>query len=215
MNDQSLFLDTNIYIGYAYDNYYEKYHHECCHVFDKVRGPRHTSLSVKQELGKKKRNRAKLYDALLAHCLSGRQLREFDLKTLKGSELNHAGKLVQAHKEGKKDIEYLRSLERLFTTRLYDAMYNRTEQPFVGYSADAYLKDDLQLLGMHTPDDSILADFFTWALPGIGSCFVTGDGAINDRKTEILSLVADKAQGGCTHLSIAHVRNAVQKFPVP
>jgi hypothetical protein len=217
MNAESLFLDTNVYIGYTLEGYFERFHSECCHIFDKVPNSRHTSLTVKQELDNRMNKRTKFFKTLLLHCLSGRQLKEFKIVGLKESEENLAEKIIaQAHKEGKADVEYVKGLQRMFFSRLLDALHNKTAKPFVPFSNDADMKDHFQfVVGIHPPDDSVLADFFSWALPGTGSCFITGDGLIDRKKEDILEYVRDKTLEGCSHLSMIFVRSAPKRYPIP
>ncbi|MBN1677437.1 MAG: hypothetical protein JW880_02755, partial [Candidatus Thermoplasmatota archaeon] len=69
MDDRPLFLDTNVYMSYAVDGHIEKFHSDCCIVFN-APNSRHTSYTVKQELNKKMRNRRRLYSELLQHVKS-------------------------------------------------------------------------------------------------------------------------------------------------
>ncbi len=190
MSHSTLFLDTNIYLGYALDKRFEKYHFQCCHILEKQGLSRHTCVTVKGELEKKLRERKKLYQTLLKHCLSGKQLKQFSIAKIAKNERNHTEDIIaQSHKDGKSDMEYVRSLDRLFYARVIDALVNKTTHPLVCASSDAYMKSDMATLGIHPPDDCILTDFFTWALPGNGSSFMTGDNKIYDMRTRITDIV--------------------------
>lgn len=214
MSANSLFLDSNIFMGYALDATLERYHSECCHVFDKTGRPIHTSLTVRQELRNKARVRRRLYADLMKHCLSGGQIKTFKIKDLNKSEQNHLIGIVSSqHKGGKPDVEYLRLLEKRFYARLTECLYKKTSQPFIPYSEDGNMKSDFGLLGLHSPDDSVLADFFSWALPGGGSAFVTADNGIHRLRSDILKSVAESKMADCSHLSIDHVSDAISRFP--
>jgi len=214
MNHKSLFLDTNIYLGYALDKRFEKYHFQCCHVFDKTTLPRHTSITVRGELHKKIKERKRFYGTLLKHCLSGKQLKQFNIGKLDKNERNHAEDVIaESHKEGKSDVEYVRSLDRLFFARVEEALLKRTAYPLVPCSNDAQMKTDFEILGLHHPDDSVLADFFSWAIPGKGSSFLTGDNKIHNSKTRIINTVESRNLVSCSHLSIDHVSGAIRNCP--
>ena len=214
MSVNTLFLDSNIFIGYALDAALERFHNECCHVFDKVSLPRHTSLTVRQELRKKDHDRKRLYADLMKHCLSGRQFKSFKIKDFGKSEQNHMEKVISDHhKGGKSDLEYLRLLEKRFFARLADCLYKKTTQPFIPYSEDGYMKSDFAIIGIHAPDDKVLADFFSWALPGKGSSFLTGDGKIHGMRSKIIKSVAEGKMKDCSHLSIDYISEVIKKFP--
>ena len=214
MSAHALFLDSNIFMGYALDATLERYHSECCHVFDKTGVPLHTSLTVKQELRNKTRVRKRLYANLIKHCLSGGQLKTFKIKGLNKSEQSHlVGIISSQHKGGKPDVEYLRLLEKRFFARLTECLHKKTTQPFIPYSQDGNMKSDFTLLGVHSPDDSVLADFFSWALPGNGSAFITGDNKIHGLRTSLIKSVADGKMTDCSHLSIDHISDVVKRFP--
>ena len=209
-----MFLDTNIYLGYALDRRFEKYYFQCCHVFNKAGLSRNTSITVRGELNKKLGERKRLYRDLLKHCLSGKQLKQFSIKKLDKNERNHAEDVIaQSHKDGKSDVEYVRSLDRMFFSRVNDALLKKTSQPLVSCSDDAYMKSDFGLMGIHAPDDCILADFFSWALLSKGSSFLTGDNKLHDSRSKILRNVQDRKMIDCSHLAIEHISDAIRNYP--
>jgi len=216
MDTHSVFLDTNVYLGYAYNAPFEKHHSECCYVFDASHFHRYTSMTVNQELNKKKHDRKKLYKGTLKHCLSGRQLKEFKISDLGRSEANHFVKMIaDAHKSDGSEVEYIRNLQRSFFTRLMGCLEKRTCQPLIPYSNDGDLKSFFALDGVHSPDERVLADFFTWAIDGNDCCLVTGDGRLYDLRMKVLKTVSERKGRNVSHLSIEHISVIPSRFPAP
>jgi hypothetical protein len=94
-----------------------------------------------------------------------------------------------------------------------DALLNKTQKDLVARSNDAIMKDHFQyIVGIHHPDDSILADFFDWALAKGDICsFITCDGEVDRKKDEILAYVRDSKKE-CDYLSIWYVTSAARRL---
>lgn len=210
MDSRPLFLDTNIYMGYALMEFLEDYHPECCQLIDSSPNMRHTSSTVKQELGDKIRNRNRLYREIFNHVSGGKPIETFRPSSSKKSDVNHYHKLADGYKKGLFDLEYIRGLGRVLKAGI-DAGLKKTDPVLIQPSQDAQMKDSFRLMDIHRPDDSILADFIDWAFPGSGACFITGDGDINDKKGKIMDYVKN-ARGDCGHLSIFLIEEAAQRF---
>jgi hypothetical protein len=215
MDSRPLFLDTNVYLGYAFPETLEKYNPECSRLFEVAPNSRHTSKTVEIELQKKIRERNKLYRELLGHIVSGAPLDTFQPSSGKKSDQEHLEKLVKGFKGGLYDIEFLRTLGATLKTGV-DSGLKKTSQPLVKASTNTDMNDDLlTIASMHAPDNIILTDFFEWALiQSQGACFVTGDGGISDNKTAIFNCIS--YTNDCGLLSILFVTSAARKYcPLP
>jgi len=215
MDSRPLFLDTNVYLGYAFPETLEKYNPECSRLLEIAPNSRHTSRTVEIELQKKIRERNKLYRELLGHIISRAPLDTFQPSSWKESDQEHLKKLVQGYKEGLYDLEFLRTLGATLKIGV-DSGIKKTSQPLIEASTNTDMKDDLRFIaGVHVPDNIILTDFFAWALTqSQGACFVTGDGGISDNKAAIFNCIS--YANDCSPLSILFVTSAAEKYcPVP
>ena len=210
MDSRTLFLDTNVYLGYALDDRFEYFHPECCIIFRSARA-RHTSDTVRNELRTKESDRTKLYSDFVKHIESGNPPEQFNCQGLKESDQNHVARIVELFTKKRLSLEYF----RLLGTELKEGILNglgKTNKPYVKQSGDDQMKSHFkQAVGIHPPDNTILTDFFDWAFPRSGSIFITGDGEIHKKKAPILKHVSIY-KGNCTHLDVQFVTEAASKL---
>lgn len=212
---RTIFLDTNVFMGYALDGRIEKFHPQCCTIFS-APNLRYTSLTVKQELGTKQRDRKKLYREIVAHIASKKPSKDFHPSSGKRSDIQHGITILEAYDSNLMDLEFIRTLFVTLSQGIMDALLSKTHRDLVARSDDGDMKDHFQfVVGIHHPDDSILADFFDWALPKSDVCsFVTCDGTVDQKKVDILDYVKDYKQD-CNHLSIWFVTSAAKRVGPP
>jgi hypothetical protein len=211
MDTRPLFLDTNVYMSYAINDQIEKFHSQCCTVFD-APNSRHTSFTVKQELEKKIRNRRTLYREVLQHTISKKSPESFSPSSGNEADKAHGMKVLQVYEKGSLDMEYLRTLHTLLERGILDALANRTTKPLVERSTDAVMKDDFRfIMDIHPPDNEVLADFVDWSMPTQGACFITCDGGIDKKKDKIKEYIRDN-KGECDHLSLWYITSAARRL---
>jgi len=206
MDLRPLFFDTNVYMGYALDDRFEDFHPQCCDLFG-APNSRHTSITVRDELDRKKHDRNRLYRELLDHLEGGKPIEEFQPSSSKKSDRNHWTRILSAYKEGSIDLEYLRLLGTELSQGIMDGL-SKTNKELVRRSNDGQMKAHFEMIDIHRPDNSILADFFDWAIPGTGSCFITGDGNIHKKREEIFDYVRNWKNADCNHLSLYFIKEA-------
>jgi hypothetical protein len=211
MDDRPLFLDTNVYMSYAVDGLIEKFHSECCTVFN-ASNSRHTSYTVRQELRKKMRGRRRLYLEILQHAKSKKPPMSFSPSSENKSDKAHGIKVLEVYDKGLLDMEFLRTLHTLLEQGILDALTNKTHKTLIERSNDAVMKDDFEfIIGVHFPDNQILADFVDWSMPTAGACLITCDGTIDQKKDKIKEYIRDY-KGECDHLSIWYVTSAARRL---
>lgn len=212
MDSRPMFLDTNIYLGYALDKRFEVFHDDCSLVF-KVNRDRHTSETVRTELRTKEKDRQNLYLDLLKHLESHNPPDQFNFRGLKESDQNHAKLIFELFSKNKLGLEYLRMLGAELREGILNGL-RKTMKPYVKESADSEMKKHFwEKTGVHPPDNSILTDFFDWAFPRTGSIFVTGDGGIHQKKGLIFQHVEIR-KGHCGHLDLQFIREAANRLQI-
>ena len=211
MDNRPLFLDTNVFIGYAVNGHIESFNSDCCIVFS-AQNSRHTSHTVRQELRKKIRDRRKLYSEILQHISAKRPPDDFAPSSGNRTDRTHGIKDLQLFKKGLLDLEYIRTLHTQLEQGILDALATKTRKVLVDRSQDADMKDHFQfILGIHPPDNQVLADFTDWGMLTGGACFVTCDGGIDKKKDKIKRYIRD-CKGDCDHLSLWFVTSAARRL---
>lgn len=210
MDSKTLFLDTNVYLGYALDERFECFHPECSVIFRSARD-RHTSDTVRDELRTKEVDRRGIYNDLVKHIESGIPPEQFKCQGLKKSDRNHVERIAELFAKKKLSLEYF----RLLGTELKEGILSglaKTNKPYIKQSKDEQMKDHFkQVIGIHVPDNTILADFVDWAFARNGSIFVTGDGEIHQKRVPILKHVS-VYKGKCNHLDVQFVVEAASRL---
>ena len=210
MDSRPMFLDTNIYLGYALDARFEVFHDDCSLIF-KVNRDRHTCETVRTELRTKEKDRQNLYLDLLKHLDSHNPPDQFNFRRLKESDQNHAKLVFELFSKSKLGLEYLRILGAELREGILSGL-KKTIKPYVKESTDGQMKQHFELnTGIHYPDNLILTDFFDWAFPRTGSIFVTGDGGIHQKRGLIIQHV-ETCKGHCGHLDLQFIREAASKL---
>lgn len=210
MSSPTLFLDTNIYLGYALDARFEFFHLECRKVFN-ARRDRHTSETVRDELRQKQHDRLTLYEDLVKHLEGQNPPAEFVCPILKESDQDHSIKVLDLFRDGKLSLAYLRMLGTELKEGILAGL-KLTNKPLVKPSGDGAMKKHLEtVIDIHYPDSLILTDFFEWAVPRDGSIFVTSDGEIHQKRGAILQYVGS-CKGNCSHLSVQFIREIASKI---
>lgn len=211
MSHHPLFLDSNIYLGYALDGYLEPFHEECQHVFAEMKNGRHTSETVEGELKRKTETRTSIYLAFVRYWEEKNSPFNFDVSEMSDSDADHMRKLLKGIAAGSYSLEFVRGLGRLLIAGVRDAM-NRTDKPLIPRSRDPDLVDNLIMIAIHRSDAQVLSDFFSWGLTIQGAHFITGDGEITGNRAKIFEVIEDSKTQHCGHLSIVHVKDVSKKI---
>jgi hypothetical protein len=210
MGSPTLFLDTNIYLGYALDARFEFFHLECSKVFH-ARRDRHTSETVRDELRQKQQDRLTLYGDLVKHLDSCKPPNQFVCSILKDSDQEHTTKVLNLFRDAKLSLEYLRMLGTELKEGILAGL-KLTSKPLVKPGDNGSMMRHFETaIDIHYPDNMILTDFFEWAFPRDGSVFVTSDGGIHQNRGAILQHVRS-CKGDCSHLSVQFIREIASKL---
>jgi hypothetical protein len=202
-----LFLDSNVFIGYAIDSEYIEPHHSVCeYLFCTSNCRKYTSSTVEEELKKKIRDRNRLYSQLLAFIISN-DISQFNPPISNDNDILHIKAIKQGAANGKFDLYYVRTLGALLTRGIHDGL-SRVDPPFVHRTSDEGMVDVLEAIGLHYPDSQIVADYCSWISARENGSLVTADRVIYESRVGIFEYLENERFWDITGKSIIHISNA-------
>jgi hypothetical protein len=208
-----VFLDSNVYLGYAMNTYLETFHNECCLIFDGLPNDRHTSDTVKREIKKKVRKRKEIYSEFLEFCNKRSDPSAFDLSKYNDNDASHMMKLILMVKTiDPNTLQYIRRLGTILEVGVQDGL-SKTKPPFIPVSEN----DELKILlsegtGIHIEDARIIVDYLDWGLKIAGSHFISSDNEIHDKRVEVLRFLEGNFTQQTNKFSFLHLRDVAGFF---